>query len=212
VFFPNRVPEYEKTEETLKYLYQLSCLSTQRTKELQALTLVQDLMVREYRSRAARTKAVTDLVLGPQTGLSHPAEEVLNELTDLAMTLKLDPLDVGWFELARGLSGQCDRELEVLLRVSEMQGMEIKLQGELERLMGLKGRLELATRNQEIKADGVDEKIAEWTRGIKLTQAKTEEYQSRSTNAKVFFPSRRSSLYYSLFEYPRVIVVGSVDA
>ena len=193
MFFPNRVPEYEKTEETLKYLYQLSCLSTQRTKELQALTLVQDVMVREYRSRAARTKALTDPVLG-QTGLSHPAEEVLNELTDLAMTLKLDPLDVGWFELARGLSGQCDREMEVLLRVSEMQGIEIKLQGELERLMGLKGRLELATRNQEIKTDGVDEKIAEWTRGIKLTQAKTEEYQSRGTNAKVFFPCRRVPL------------------
>ena len=196
MFFPNRVPEYEKTEETLKYLYQLSCLSTQRTKELQALTLVQDLMVREYRSRAASAKAVTNLVLG-QTGLSHPAEEVLNELTDLAVTLKLDPLDVGWFELARGLSGQCDREMEVLLRVSEMQGMETKLQGELERLMGLKGRLELATRNQEIKTDGVDEKIAEWMRGIKLTQAKTEEYQSRSTNAKVLFPCRHSSLCYS---------------
>ena len=141
-------------------------------------------MVKEYSQRALETRTQTNNILG-ESGLSHPTEEVLSELIELGMILKIDPLDGGVFDIAKGISEQCDREMELELRVHETQGMEQKLQTELERMIALRTRLEQATRNQEMKQDTIDEKISEWTRGIKLIQAKTEEYQSRITAVKV---------------------------
>jgi hypothetical protein len=166
-------------------------------------------MVKEYHQRASETRTHTKIILG-ETDLSHPTEEILTELVELAMVLRLDPLDIGWFDLARGISEQCDKELELEFRLREMRSMDIKLQGELERMISLRTRLEQVTRNQEMKQDSLDEKILEWTRGIKLIQAKTEEYQSRTTNAKVSpFPPLVSTRYVdSLFPAPPVCIHG----
>jgi hypothetical protein len=45
--------------------------------------------------------------------------------------------------------------------------------------------LEQVQQIQDAQQDTIDEKISEWTRGIKLLQAKTEEYQSRTMNSRV---------------------------
>ena len=204
----------------MKYLYQLSCISTQRTKERQALNLIQERMVNEYHHRASEIRTQTKTILG-ETDLSHPTEEILTELVELAMILKLDPLDIGWFDLARGISEQCDKELELELRLHEMRSMDIKLQGELERMISSRTRLEQVTRNQEMKQDSLDEKILEWTRGIKLIQAKTEEYQSRTTNAKVspllvsfrpvtLFPARPLCISWNICCDVRVLISGGL--
>src|SRR6202021_2024885 len=89
------------------------------------------------------------------------------------------------FGMAKGLSDQIDAEHELELRVHEVQSLETSLQSELADITGLKTLLEQPQRNQEVRQDTVDEKISEWTRGIKLLQAKTEEYESRTANSKV---------------------------
>jgi hypothetical protein len=60
------------------------------------------------------------------------------------------------------------------------------LDAELASMTLFKTFLETTQRNQEIRQDTVDEKLSEWTRGIKLLEAKTEEYLSRTTNKKVY--------------------------
>lgn len=117
--------------------------------------------------------------------MSQSTEEMLSELIELGMVLKIDPLIGGVFDIAKGISEQCDKEMELELRVHETQFMEQKLQAELEKMIALRTKLQQSTWNQEMKQDTIDEKISEWTRGIKLIQAKTEEYQSRTTAAKV---------------------------
>ena len=74
------------------------------------------------------------------------------------------------------------------LRECEVRGFQGRLDEELRGMMGLRGWLEQSCRGQEMKLDLIDEKILEWGRGIKLIQAKTEEYHSTSIKIKVSIP------------------------
>ena len=66
-----------------------------------------------------------------------------------------------------------------------MKRLKSSFEADLAGINALKARLEQAQRIQEAQQDTMDEKISEWTRGIKLLQAKTEEYKSQTINVKV---------------------------
>jgi hypothetical protein len=121
----------------------------------------------------------------PAESTSHQTEEILDELTELGMVLRVDSFAGGISEIAGGMVGQCVREEELELRECEVRGLQGRLEDELREMSLLRGRLEQSSRGQELKLDMIDEKISEWGRGIKLIQAKTEEYQSRTMNIKV---------------------------
>lgn len=185
VFFPNRVPEFERTEETLSYLHDLSTMSIQRTKEKQALLLAQERTVEEYKQRVRHTEMQLKNIGIESVSLDTKTVELLDELVQVGMVLHVDPSNASVFDIAKGLSDQIDQEQEFELRLHEIETLRMSLEKDLVDVTTLKGQLEQAQRNQEARQDTLDEKISEWTRGIKLLQAKTEEYESRATNTKV---------------------------
>jgi chromosome segregation ATPase len=185
VFFPNRVPDFERTEETLSYLHDLSSMSTQRTKEKQALLFAQERTVEEYKQRVKDTDIQLRNVGIEHASLDTKTVELLDELVQVGMVLHVDPSNANVFDIAKGLSDQIDEEQELESRMHEIETLRISLEKDLGDVTVLKGQLQQAQRNQESRQDTLDEKISEWTRGIKLLQAKTEEYESRATNSKV---------------------------
>ena len=185
VFYPNRVPEFERTDEILSHLYSLSRISTQRTKEKQALIAAQEQATQEYTQYALSLETVlTGVGLGIGS-LDKLTTESLEELVRLGIVLDVDPLNASLFEIAKGLSDQIDRVNELELRLHETTNLSDLLEAELAQITSFKLFLETQQQNQEIRQDTVDEKLTEWTRGIKLLEAKTEEYLSRTTNTKV---------------------------
>ena len=113
---------------------------------------------------------------------------MLDELTALGMVLGIDPLCGGITEMAGKMVELCCLEEETELRECEVRGLQGRLEEELGEMKVLRGYLEQSCRGQEMKLDLIDEKILEWGRGIKLIQAKTEEYHSTSMNIKVSIP------------------------
>jgi hypothetical protein len=185
VFFPNRVPEFERTDDTLSYLHSLSTVSTQRTKEKLALHAAQVKATEVYTSHATKLeKVLTGVGLG-EDSLDKQTTEALEELVNMGIVFDVDPLNANVFEIAKGLSDQIDRADELELRLHETKSLQNSLESEFARIISFKTVLETAQRNQDMRQDSVDEKLSEWTRGIKLLEAKTEEYISRTTNPKV---------------------------
>lgn len=185
VFFPNRVPEFERNEETLSYLYSLSAVSTQRTKEKKALLAAQKRMIEEYNQRASELEATLKAAGLASDSLDVVAAEKLEELVEIGAVLNVDPMNSNFLTIATTLSDQIDCENDLEIGLHEAMLLQSSLEGELAGINALKTRLEQAQRIQEAQQDAVDEKISEWTRGIKLLQAKTEEYQSQTMNVKV---------------------------
>ena len=103
----------------------------------------------------------------------------------MGVVLDVDPLNASLLDIAKGLSDQIDRAEELELRLHETTSLKESLDGGFARMTSFKTFLETTQRNQDLRQDNVDEKIAEWTRGIKLLEAKTEEYLSRTTQTKV---------------------------
>jgi hypothetical protein len=185
VFFPNRVPEFERTDETLSYLHTLCTVSTQRTKEKLALQAAQEKATELYTSHATKLEnALTGVGLGADS-LDKQTTEALDELVNLGMILDVDPLNASVFEIAKGLSDQINQADELELRLHETKSLQNSLESEFARMTSFKTVLETAQRNQDMRQDSVVEKLSEWTRGIKLLEAKTEEYISRTTTLKV---------------------------
>lgn len=185
VFFPNRVPGFERNDETLSYLYALSTISTQRTKEKKALLAAQERMIEIYKQHSNELEATLKTVGLELDSLDSETMEMLGDLTETGIMLNVDPLNANSFEIAKALSDQIDTENDLELRLHEMKSLHTSMDNDLSRITALKTRLEQAQKIQEAQQDTIDEKISEWTRGIKLLQAKTEEYQSRTINSKV---------------------------
>jgi len=185
VFFPNRVPGFERNDETLSYLHALSTISAQRTKEKIALLAAQERMIEVYKHHSRKLETTMKAAGLGLESLDRETMEMLEELTDIATILKVDPLNANFLDIAKALSDQIDAESDLELRLHEMKALQSSLERELAGITSLKSQLEQARQIQEAQQDTVDEKISEWTRGIKLLQAKTEEYQSRTTDLKV---------------------------
>lgn len=110
--------------------------------------------------------------------------ELVEELVEIGMALRVDPLNATSFDIAKALSAQIDEEQNLQLRLHEANNLKTTLEEDLAEMTSLKTQLEQARRIQEAQQDTMDEKISEWTRGIKLIQAKTEEYASRTMTVK----------------------------
>lgn len=124
-------------------------------------------------------KTLTSVGLGGDS-LDSVTQETLNELVEIAMELGVDPVNSKLLDIAKALSDQIDREDDLKLRLHAMRSLQSSLEEDLVGMKALKNRLEQAQQIQEARQDTVDEKFSEWTRGIKLLQAKTEEYRSRT--------------------------------
>lgn len=186
MFFPNRVPAFERNDETLSYLYALSTISTQRTKEKKALLAAQERMIEIYKQHATKLEATLKSAGLGLESLDVETMEMLETLTDIGIVLNVDPLNANVLEIATALSDQIDCENDLEYRLHEMKTLQMSLEDDLDGINALKIRLEKAQRVQDVQQDTIDEKISEWTRGIKILQAKTEEYESRTTtNQKV---------------------------
>lgn len=185
VFYPNRVPDFERNEETLSYLYTLSGISNQRTKEKQALLAIQERVIETYKQRESSLD--TQLQgMGLSTDLlDSQTLEVLEELVQIGTVVGVDPVNATTFDIAKAVSEQIGKEQELQLRLHEIESLENTLEDDLAKMQRLKTDLERARGNEVAQQDTVDEKFSEWTRSIKLIQAKTEEYQSRQTTARV---------------------------
>jgi hypothetical protein len=184
VFAPNRVPQFERNEETLSYLHALSDISMQRTKEKKALLIAQKQMIEKYAQNSNDLENTLKTAgLGLDT-LDTETVELLEELVEIGMALGVDPLNATSFDIAKALSDQIDCEHDLQLRLHEAHSLKTALEEDLESMTSLKTQLEQAQRVQEAQQDTIDEKISEWTRGIKLIQAKTEEYVSRTITVK----------------------------
>jgi len=185
VFYPNRVPEFERNEETLSYLYTLSGISNQRTKEKQALLAIQERTVETYKQRETALDTQLQAVGLSIDSLDAQMLQDLEELVQIGMVVGVDPVNATTFDIAKAVSEQIGTEEELQLRLHEIGSMERGLDDDLAKMQQLKADLERARGNEVAQQDIMDEKFSEWTRSIKLIQAKTEEYQSRQTTARV---------------------------
>jgi len=190
VFYPNRVPEFERNEETLTYLYTLSGISNQRTKEKQALHAAQERVIETYKQRENTLETQLQAMGLDIDSLDAQTMDELEELVQIGMTVGLDPVNATTFGIAKAVSEQIGTEQELQLRLHEIKSLQTTLDHDLAKMQMLKADLERARGNQDAQQDTVDEKFSEWTRSIKLIQAKTEEYLSRPTTAKVHSLSR----------------------
>jgi len=185
VFYPNRVPEFERNEETLSYLFTLSGISNQRTKEKQAILAIQERMIETYKQRESSLDTQLKAMELSMDSLDAQTLEDLEELVQIGMVVGVDPVNATTFDIAMAVSEQIGTEQELQLRLHEIGSLERTLDDDLARMQQLKTDLERARGNEAAQQDTVDEKFSEWTRSVKLIQAKTEEYQSRQTTARV---------------------------
>ena len=190
VFYPNRVPEFERNEETLTYLYTLSGISNQRTKEKQALHAAQERMIETYKQRENTLETQLQAMGLDIDSLDAQTMDELEELVQIGMTVGVDPVNATTFDIAKAVSEQIGTEQELQLRLHEIKSLQTTLDHDLAKMQKLKADLERARGNQDAQQDTVDEKFSEWTRSIKLIQAKTEEYLSRPATAKVLSLTR----------------------
>ena len=114
----------------------------------------------------------------------------LEELVQIGMAVGVDPGNATTFDIAKAVSEQIGKEQELQLRLHGIENLQTSLDNDLMKMQKLKVDLERARGNQDAQQDTVDEKFSEWTRSIKFIQAKTEEYLSRPTIAKVQSHSR----------------------
>ena len=168
----------------MTYLHDLSGMSMQRTKEKQTLLIAQERTIDDYKRQARDMETMLKSIGLGSDSLDVKTTESLEELVQVGMGLRVDPSNATMFDIAKGLSDQIDQQQELELRLHETESLRTTLEKELANITALKTQLEQAQRNQEARQDNVDEKISEWTRGIKLLQAKTEEYESRAMNSK----------------------------
>ena len=179
------MPEFERNEETLTYLYTLSGISSQRTKEKQALLAAQECMIEKYKQRESSLNTLLQTMgLGIEV-LDTQTMDNLEELVQIGMAVGVDPVNATTFDIAKAVSDQIGTEQDLELQLYEIERLKSALDDNLTKMIKLKTDLERARTDQDAHQDAVDEKFSEWTRSIKHIQAKTEEYLSRPTNAKV---------------------------
>ena len=196
-YYPNRVPEFERNEETLKWLHDLSIISTQRTKETNALLVAQGRMTEEYN----RYADWVDTAL-KQHGLdldSMPEETkaAVDEIADIGMSLNVDPMHTTCHDIVKAQSDQIDAEFEAQLQLNGVESANESLDDMLAQLTSLKKLLEADKQKNEAQEDTIDEKIAEWTRTTKFIQMKAEEYKSQLKSPKVFLNGLELIVVYS---------------
>jgi hypothetical protein len=112
--------------------------------------------------------------------LDAETSAALDELVEIAEEVNVDPVGVDVMAIANALSEKIDGEFEVEQRLREMKALHTRLKREVESMRKLEGELERVKLDHAANEDVIDEKFSEWTRGIKLLKAKTEEYQSRT--------------------------------
>jgi hypothetical protein len=154
--------------------------STQRTKEKNALYAAQEAAAREYEEQAREIRARLEGLGIRSDDLDAETSAALEELVEIAEDVHVDPVGVDVMAIAKALSEKIDEEFEVEQRLQQMKALHASLKRELESMRKLEGELERVQLDHATKEDVIDEKLSEWTRGIKLLKAKTEEYQSRT--------------------------------
>ena len=196
VFYPNRVPPFDRNDETLAYLYALSVTSIERTKEKKALIAAQEATVERYMEQSAELRKRLEAVGITPVTLDEEASAALEGLVEIGMALNVDPVDADVVAIAKAVSDKVDEEFELQQRLLKMKNLRATLERELSSMRELEGHLEQVQTEQRANEDNVDEKMSEWTRGIKLLQAKTEEYESRTPKKTLV----HSSSYWLLME------------
>ena len=192
VFFPNRVPHFDRDDETLAYLHALSATSTQRTREKNALYTAQEAAARQYEEAAREIQMRLEGLGIHSDELDGETAAALDELVEAAEAMNVDPVGVDVITIATALSDKVDEEFELEQRLQQMRALHANLKRELDSMRKLEGELEDVRLDHAAKEDVIDEKLTEWARGIKLLKAKTEEYQTRTP--KNFVPPPLSPL------------------
>ena len=160
-------------------------MAIQRTKEKQALMAAQQQMIEVYKQHEAKLENKLHKVGLDPASLEPNLIQRLDEIAELGMVLGVDPLDTTVFDIAKAMSDQIDTEHDLKYQSHELQTLQTSLEEQLSYMNNFKAQLEETQRNQALQQDTIDDKILEWTRGIKHLQAKTEEYLSRSTCSQV---------------------------
>jgi hypothetical protein len=111
--------------------------------------------------------------------------DALDTLAEIGVAVGVDPLNASPFEIARLVSEKADREFEVEFRTEQVVALQGSVEKDLADMVLLKECLEEIQRNQDEQRDVFDEKVSEYTRGIKLLEAKTKEYNSRMAHVTV---------------------------
>ena len=144
--------------------------------------------VEKYKEQIAETQEKLQAIGITRESLSEDALQALDELAEIGMALNVDPVGVDILTIAKAVSDEVDRQYDMNIRLLQMKNMHATLERELGSMRALESQLEQVQHEQEAQEDMVDEKMSEWTRGIKLLQAKTEEYESRAPKMLVQFP------------------------
>jgi hypothetical protein len=189
VFFPNRVPEFERNEETLSWLYDLSVISIQRTKEKIALIEAQERMIQEYDRHSEETEKILNTFGLGKDQWDEQTAAALDQLTEIGMRLNVDLLTATTFDIVKAASDRIDEEFKLKLGLQELDNVNDSLLRMTSDLAALEYQLETSTIEQESQQDAFDEKISEWARNTKIVQAKTEEYKSQVRDPKVLMLS-----------------------
>ena len=148
----------------------------------------QEAMAEKYMEQAAELRKRLEAMGITQGTLDEGALSALDELVDIGMALNVDPVGADVMTIAKAVSDRVDEDFELQQRFLRMKNLRATLERELRSMRELEGHLEQVQTEQEANEDTADEKMSEWTRGIKLLQAKTEEYESR-TPKKTLVPS-----------------------
>jgi len=160
-------------------------MAIQRTKEKQALMAAQQQMGEVYKQHVSNLENRLRKVGLDPASLEPNLIQQLDEIAELGMVLGVDPLNATVFDIAKAMSDQIDTQHDLRYRLHELQTLQTSLEQQVSYMNNLKTQLEETQRNQESQQDTMYDKIAEWTRGIKHLQAKTDEYLSRSTCSQV---------------------------
>lgn len=196
-YYPNRVPDFERNEETLKWLHDLSLISTQRTKETNALLVAKERRTEEYNHYADWVDTALKQHGLDLDSMPEETKAAVDEIADIAMSLNVDPMHATCFDIAKAQSDQIDAEFEAQLQLNEMESTNESLDDILRQLTTLKKLLEAEKQKNDAQEDTIDEKIAEWTRTTKFIQMKAEEYKSQLKSPKVFLDGFKLIIVYS---------------
>jgi len=169
----------------LKWLYDLSVISIQRTREKKVLLAAQERAVEEYVQYANRVDNALKQFGLDLGSMGDEAQAAVDEIVELGLEVNVDPLTATWFDIAKAMSDRIDEEFEVEQREQQLTSLTESLEKRLSELKDLEARLETGKKQIESEEDTMDEMLAEWMRNTKLNQAKIEQYNSQQSSRKV---------------------------
>ncbi|TPX25479.1 hypothetical protein DIZ76_010934 [Coccidioides immitis] len=202
---PNRVPNFERNEDTLKVLLNLAAANDTADEEEALIHRVREETIGLLKAEEIESPNLKlDLLEDIQAALSDESSNLLQDLAETVVLLGVPTGDVG--NRDRSLLNMTRAEFDATEQLRKLEELQKYLEKELAtlhmRLEELKDE-----HNYETPPD-LPAKTSEWLRGKRTVEAKAKEYQRRITAGRSASDREGTKIEDLMAEEERVVKIS----